>query len=103
VSVVRLSITTLNPSKVALPFAWNTPEKLPEAVYCLPVSDTAYVPVNDAELQVPPPIWGWAAKGATGSQEKANSAAYGRYFTAAVPPRLNYTTWLPFAAVNVPL
>jgi hypothetical protein len=34
-------VTALNPSKVAEPFAWDTPVNVPAAVTCLDVMETA--------------------------------------------------------------
>src|SRR5271166_5387542 len=65
----------LRPSNVADPFAWSTLMKDPEAETCRPLSDTEYVPFRDAELQVPPPIWTCATRGAASRLKKRNRTA----------------------------
>jgi hypothetical protein len=41
VSATKLMVTALSPSKSAHPFDWKTPVKVPEAVTCLAVMETA--------------------------------------------------------------
>jgi hypothetical protein len=68
-----VTVTLLNPSNVADPFPWNTFDKFPEDASCLPVMEKAYIPLKVEEVQVLPPIWGWANKGAAGRQHKMSS------------------------------